>query len=371
MRYFSGSLLSAFAFISLTMAADLSQYKTADELWLHITAMEREGPNRSTKDPGRHRAIITQFLGDMDAALVEFTSRYPQDARSWDAKLIRAQVLSARADVEGRKPDMAALEKTFAEIASAINATTETRAEASAALIELRAQPLVAATTPAALTSIDNEIAAFEKQFPKNERVGALRLLQARLYQKADPAKAESIARQLAKSPNPQISSEAQQVLFALELGKKPLSLKFKAVDGTTVDLEKLRGKVVLLDFWATWCGPCVVEVPNVVATYKKLHDKGFEIVGISLDSNKDKLLAFTKQREMTWPQFFDGKTWNNEISTRFQVSSIPAMWLVDKKGFVRDTNARANLTARRRETARRIRFQSGFSGRELVSGTA
>jgi peroxiredoxin len=81
--------------------------------------------------------------------------------------------------------------------------------------------------------------------------------------------------------------------------------------------------------------------VPNVVAAYKKLHVKGLEIVGISLDSNKDKLLEFTKQKEMTWPQYFDGKTWDNKISGTFGVGAIPAMWLVDKRGYVRSTNAR------------------------------
>ena len=102
----------------------------------------------------------------------------------------------------------------------------------------------------------------------------------------------------------------------------------------------------MLLDFWATWCGPCVMEVPNVVATYRKLHGQGFEIVGISLDNSKDKLLAFTKQRGMTWPQYFDGKVWSNDISSRFRVTGIPAMWLIDKKGYVRNTEARGELAS-------------------------
>src|SRR5471030_1254825 len=69
----------------------------------------------------------------------------------------------------------------------------------------------------------------------------------------------------------------------------KPLDLKFTAVDGKKVDLADMRGKVVLIDFWATWCPPCRAEVPDVVATYKKYHDQGFEVVGISLDQDKDR----------------------------------------------------------------------------------
>jgi len=124
----------------------------------------------------------------------------------------------------------------------------------------------------------------------------------------------------------------------------KTVSLKFDAADGSPVDLARLRGKVVLIDFWATWCGPCMKEVPNVVAAYQKYHDKGFEILGISLDKNKDAMLRVAAQKGMTWPQYFDGKAWNNEISSGFQIRQIPTMWLVNKNGLVATTEARANL---------------------------
>jgi thiol-disulfide isomerase/thioredoxin len=124
----------------------------------------------------------------------------------------------------------------------------------------------------------------------------------------------------------------------------KSLDLKYTSVDGQTVDISTMRGKVVLIDFWATWCPPCRGEVPNVVAAYQKYHDKGFDILGISLDQNKDDLLAFTKQNGMVWPQYFDGKGWDNEISKGFGIDSIPAMWLVGKDGKVISTNARDDL---------------------------
>ena len=126
----------------------------------------------------------------------------------------------------------------------------------------------------------------------------------------------------------------------------KAIDLKFTSVDGKEVDLASLKGKVVLIDFWATWCGPCVAELPNVLKAYEKLHTKGFEIVGISLDSDKSKLEAFTKEKGMTWPQFFDGKGWKNEISTGFDIHSIPAMWLVDKNGKLVSTTVRGKLEA-------------------------
>ena len=124
----------------------------------------------------------------------------------------------------------------------------------------------------------------------------------------------------------------------------KPLDLKFTSVDGKQVNLADLKGKVVLIDFWATWCPPCRAEVPNVVAAYQKYHDQGFEIIGISLDQNKDSLLSFTKEHNMTWPQYFDGQGWQNKISSANGIDSIPAMWLIGKDGLIATTNARDDL---------------------------
>ena len=124
----------------------------------------------------------------------------------------------------------------------------------------------------------------------------------------------------------------------------KPLDLKFTAVDGAEFDLAKWRGKVVLVDFWATWCGPCRRAMPAVVNTYRNLHAKGFEVVGISLDQNREQMLKFIQANAMPWPQYFDGLGWRNKISTRFGVDGIPTMWLVDKTGRVRTLDAGENL---------------------------
>jgi peroxiredoxin len=87
--------------------------------------------------------------------------------------------------------------------------------------------------------------------------------------------------------------------------------------------------------------------MPNVVAAYENLHPKGFEIVGISFDEDKDALQKFVAKQKVPWPQYFDGKGWQNKYGQQFGINSIPAMWLVDKNGNLRDTNARGDLAGK------------------------
>jgi len=180
------------------------------------------------------------------------------------------------------------------------------------------------------------------KDFPKKD-AGYELLLQ--VAGESDPKKSAAIAKELAAGDAPkEVKERAEGLLRKMEALGKPLPIKFTSVDGREVDLTKMEGKVVLIDFWATWCGPCVGEIPNVKKAYEKLHPKGFEIVGISFDTDKSKLSQFVEKQEMTWPQYFDGKQWGNKFGQEYGINSIPAMWLLDKKGLLRDMNARGSL---------------------------
>ncbi|MBI5705427.1 MAG: TlpA family protein disulfide reductase [Armatimonadetes bacterium] len=118
-----------------------------------------------------------------------------------------------------------------------------------------------------------------------------------------------------------------------LSVGAKVPSFEAVATDGTKISFPKsYAGKIVMLDFWATWCGPCIAEMPNVIKAYEKYHDKGFEILGISFDqANAAKKLAdFTKEHNMPWAQVYEGKYWDTVIGRQFGVEAIPFGLIVD-----------------------------------------
>ena len=284
----------------------------ADVLWKKVDAAIAAMNTRPASQPKSREEAMEHYkkiVADADDASKAFLDKFPNDARRWKIRLFEGMTAQMRESIG--VPSKGDMKTTFDEIVKSTDADQETKSEASAITV---------------LIGIDS----VERGQGSPEEWTKL----AEAHLKAYPE----------SKGNKGIQAKMQSMKSLADLKSKPLELKFTAVDGREVDLSKMAGKVVLIDFWATWCGPCVAEVPNVVKTYEKLHDKGFEIVGISLDKDKDKLASFTKEKNMAWAQYFDGKGWQNEISTRYGINSIPAMWLVNKKGMVVSTSARSKL---------------------------
>ena len=126
---------------------------------------------------------------------------------------------------------------------------------------------------------------------------------------------------------------EVKKIQDNLVAGKTFPDFDEKDLAGQPLSIASRKGKVVLLDFWATWCVPCRIELPNVIQTYKKHHADGFEVIGISLDEDKARLESFMKEKGMTWPQYFEGKKWDNKMAAKYGVNSIPATYLIDGDG--------------------------------------
>jgi thiol-disulfide isomerase/thioredoxin len=171
---------------------------------------------------------------------------------------------------------------------------------------------------------------------------------------RAEPAAAEARARRLREEStvNPALAEMAAGVLAVAEARREPLALRFTAADGREIDLAALRGKVVLVDFWATWCKPCMDEMPNVRRVYEAYRDRGFEVVGISFDKapgespraiekTAAQVAEFARANGMSWPIHYDGRYWDNEIGRRFAIRMLPTVFLLGRDGRLVTTDAK------------------------------
>lgn len=145
-----------------------------------------------------------------------------------------------------------------------------------------------------------------------------------------------------AKQMKDQVDHE--QKLASME--NKPLTIEGVKLDGSKFSSADWKGKVVFVDFWATWCGPCKAELPRVKKAYADFHDKGLEVLGVSCDNEGSALQQFLDaNKDMPWPQLFDTNHpgWS-PLATSYGIEAIPTMFLIDKKGVLRSVTARENF---------------------------
>jgi thiol-disulfide isomerase/thioredoxin len=139
-----------------------------------------------------------------------------------------------------------------------------------------------------------------------------------------------------------------QGMLRRLTLLGNPMEISGTTLDGKKVDWKSYRGKIVLVDFWASWCGPCRAEVPNVLQLYKEYHDKGFDVLGVSLDDSAEKAEQAIAEMELPWPSIFPkqekDRGWNHPLANYYGITGIPTAILVGKDGKVVHMEARGDV---------------------------
>jgi len=138
-----------------------------------------------------------------------------------------------------------------------------------------------------------------------------------------------------------QLTAQAQSAPEGMEIGTQVPDISLPSPDGKIITLSSLRGKIVLLDFWAAWCQPCRMENPNLVENYKKYHDKGFEIYQVSLDRTREDWINGIKQDNLNWTHVSELKYWNSSVVKQFNINGIPMSYLLDREGKIIATGLR------------------------------
>lgn len=376
-------LLTCFLACALLATGLPAADTAADQAWREIDQLINT-PLGDTK--GLSRQAIMQWNEDRDqrlrAAYLAFYEGHPNDPRRWDAALALVQrsprfVKGWAADVEQRgfaaaiidQEALAAWRQRVAaireEMAQATDLPTRVRErlEARPLFDEIgKLYPMLERQERVDWAGLRARIDTHLATFPNEPAAAGVVSRYMAMYERAHTA-AETLAEWRALTVNP-IIRQSELVAKRLDVIERetaqPMEMAFTAADGREVDLAKLRGKVVLIDFWATWCGPCIAEMPNVRSVYEKYRDHGFEVIGISLENAnlspndtpeqaaakhaaaRKKLLDFTAANNMPWPQHYDGRYWQNEIARgRFNINSVPSTFLLAPDGTVAVVNIR------------------------------
>jgi peroxiredoxin len=127
-----------------------------------------------------------------------------------------------------------------------------------------------------------------------------------------------------------------QKIKTKIGVGKPAKDFTLKLLNGEKFTLSAQKGKVILVDFWATWCSPCRSEIPNLKQYYTEFQNKNFEIIGISLDTKKESLDDYVAKEKLPWKITASLQGWKDETAKLYGVNSIPSYWLIDKKGLLR-----------------------------------
>jgi thiol-disulfide isomerase/thioredoxin len=186
-----------------------------------------------------------------------------------------------------------------------------------------------------ALKEIDSALDKFKDKQDNKEMLFQLKLTKAQILRELerfdeDKKFLEEMLKTAGEKEKPLIEEYIRNIDL---IGKPPKDFTEKSLTDSDFSLAANKGKWILIDFWATWCGPCKVEMPNLKKLYAKYKDNNFVILGISLDNKKEELESYIKKEEIPWQQYFDGNGWKSKLAVLYEVKSIPYTVLIEPNG--------------------------------------
>jgi thiol-disulfide isomerase/thioredoxin len=319
----------------LTLTSDAEE--AAGFAWLQLEALNAQahaqvpiGTNAVEFYAGREKALHENAA--------EFTKRFPHDVHEPQAMLWKIETTDFPDLADQRIALIRQNEMDARPIVSDPALPADFRFEVESTIVaQWLDRPDV--IRPDQAVTLENRIAELVQTSPPEPAIISFQLARADLMLRFDHEKGVAFLRGLTTMPDQNLAKAAQARMAKEQLIGQPLNLQFTATDGSSVNMSELRGKVVLVDFWASWCPDCIREMPVVRQTYQKYRDRGFTIIGISFDKDEQALANFVARKLIPWPQYFDGKGWENDFATRYGVHAIPEMWLINQRGEVASTD--------------------------------
>lgn len=332
-----------------TIAQDARSGRSAERILADIDAINRIRQDvKAINDPGSKAARIREQLrlvDQRDTLIWELYTSYPDHERV--PKLLGLRWMHRMRTAETAAQALSELERALAD---------HRQSKLGIELLYLRAEALMRrdAKKPASeiVGIVMPAIDEFTRRAPDDERGATLLLTLLQQFGKSLPAgkEAELANRVLHEYPKSQHANMVRKQQGQLDRVGKPFDLKFHDVTtGAEVSMEALRGKVVVVYFWATWCGPCVSELPRLKKLYEEYRDKGVEFVGVSLDlpeaeGGRERLRDFIKANGVPWPQFYEGSAGEESLSRRCGVVTLPSAFVVNRRGDLLTMDARDDL---------------------------
>jgi thiol-disulfide isomerase/thioredoxin len=326
--------LRALTSISIAAGPADSAWSQLQELKEKTNAKVPVGTNAVEFYAGREKSLH-------DAA-AEFAQQFPNDAHRPQALLWKIATTDFEGSIEQRTAQLQQNETDGRSILADTALSQDLRFQVQRTILSQWLDNPDLITTSSQAAEIEERIAELARANPTEPRAVSLKLGRAKLMLRFDHEKGLEALQDLISGPDQNLADAARAQLLKAQMIGKPVDLQFTALDGSAVDVQALRGNIILVDFWASWCPDCIRELPTLRRTYQKYKEKGFTVIGISLDKDEQALSNFVAKKLIPWPQYFDGQGWQSQYATKYGVRAIPEMWLINQRGEVVSTDISA-----------------------------